>query len=315
MSSLRHHEPSNDREAATNGGYVASKWSPELIVSLDWKRITEIARAMASTAGFELAATQLQTDGRADFEMTARGLDPKHRARVRLTPWDQWTASGDSIRDFAQTMKEASVKHGIYIAPGGFSPAAQNAASAAGIEVVDALALALQLNALPPAHSDFFFEIGTAGAASVPSCPVCLSQLKLMPDTVASHDETHGPPDISYRTSDIIADAVVARRVEIVRDCEVQFLREVRARDVIVHGVAAGDFICEGAMLLNPGAVLTGTVAARSVLVRPGAELHGETRILDGPLPNLHPTAPVIVWRCSNPCGLDKCKTVRFVPH
>ena len=302
-------------ESTVDPDYVAKKWSPELIMSLDWKRLAEISRAMASTAGFELGPTEIQIDGRADFEMIARGGKHVHRAHVRLTAWDQWMASVDAMEDFKKRMKTTGVKHGIFIAPGGFTPAAKNAAGSLGIELVDAQSLAAQLNALPAQHSDFFFDIGTAGDASTPSCPVCLAPLKATQEVAAKPKELQASTDISYRTSDIVAEAVAARRIEIARNCEVHFLREVRAHDVIIHGVAAGDFICDGCMLLNPGAVLNGTVAARSVLVRPGAELNGETRILEGPLPNLRPSAPLTVWRCANARGIENCKAVKFLPH
>jgi len=302
-------------ESTVDPDYVAKKWSPELIISLDWKRLTEIARAMASTAGFELGPTEIQINGRADFAMTARGGKHVHRAQVRLTGWDQWMASADAMEDFKRRMKATGATHGIFIAPGGFTPAAKNAAVTAGIELVDAQSLAAQLNALPAQHSDFFFDIGTAGDAATPSCPVCLAPLKATLEVGPKPKELQATTDICYRTSDIVAEAVAARRIEISRNCEVHFLREVRAHDVIIHGRAAGDFICDGCMLLNPGAVLNGTVAARSVLVRPGAELNGETRILEGPLPNLRPSAPVTVWRCTNPRGKEDCKVVKLLPH
>ena len=94
-----------------------------------------------------------------------------------------------------------------------------------------------------------------------------------------------------------------------------RFLSEVHAQEIIISGVAAGAFICEGTLLLNPGAVLRGTVAARSVLVRPGAELDGETRILEGPLKVSADMEAEWMWRCTNSAGLEPCKAVRFLPH
>ena len=306
-------DPEKDVPVGDDG--VTRKWSAELLVSLDWKRLVEIARAMAVNAGFQISATDLGMDGRAEFEMNARSSTGSHRALVRLTAWNQWSATAETVQDLSHRLKRSRLRNGILIAPGGFTQAGRNAAITAGVEAVDATTLAAQLNALPASMSDFFFDIGTAGDASTPSCPSCFGALTAVHDSGVASTDLESDGDLSYMTNDIVPDAIFARRVEILRHCEVHFLREVHAKDLVIHGMASGDFVCDGSVVLNPGSVLNGTVAARSVHVRPGAALNGETRILEGPLPTLSRSSIVTIWRCANPRGTPKCRSVKFLPH
>ena len=225
-------------------------------------------------------------------------------------------ASVDCLRDFAQALaRERPMAHGIYLAPGGFAETALITARKHQIEMVDAEAMAHQLNSLPPAHSDFYYEISMAGDRHTPSCPSCLHPLTLITGAAEVSEDFETLPDASFKGHEIVGDLVKARRVEVEPHSEVQFLHEVRAQDVVVNGIAMGDFHCSGRLLLNPGATLYGRVSARSVEVHDGAALHGETRILD----NL-PQAPedkrlVSLWRCKNPDAKPRCFAVAFTPH
>ncbi len=297
------------------GDYASEKWSAELLASLDWKRLVELARAMSASAGFQLGATRVRPDGLTEFEISQGTGAKAHRAVVRLVRWNQWMATADCVTEFADDLRESRRSRGIFIAPGGFTASAMHSASQCSIEPVDALVLASRLNALPAEHSDYFFDIGTAGDAATPSCPVCLHRMETQYETATLSGHIGKLPDLSYRANDIIAEAVIARMIEVHRNCEVHFLHEVRAQDIIVHGVAVGDFVCEGTLILNPGAAFHGSVAARSVLVRPGATLHGQTRIIQGPQESLLSEMLTAVWRCANPKGKPACKDVTFAPH
>ena len=296
--------------------YAACKWSPELISSLDWRRIAEITRAMAQNAGYELSGTSIDLEAGCEFTMSCGFLRRKQDTIVRLAQWNQWMASSACLDRFAQTLQSLKNTTGIFVAPGGFAPAARHLAQMAHIELVDAESLAAKLNSLPSEHSDFFFDIGTAGNASTPSCPSCLTSLTQNYDvSKAVIGDFLSLPDITYRQSDIVAEPVAARRLEVLQHCEVRFLREVHAQDIVVHGMADGDFVCEGTLLLNPGGIVHGSVAARSVLVRPGGALHGETRILDGSLEPRFAPPGVCTWKCANPYPKQRCKSVRLLPH
>jgi hypothetical protein len=204
---------------------------------------------------------------------------------------------------------------GVYLAPGGISPSARVEAARRGIDMMDADELAATLNVLPGRASKLFYEKTMSGQPFVPSCPACLRPLTHSDEAAEDRALVPGLPDLTYNRNDTVSDRVEARRIEILRNCEVHFLREVRAQEVFVQGVAVGDFLCEGSIVLTAGAVLCGDVAARSVDVRPGAELRGETRILPGNLPLVGLSHPSRTWACGNLPHAEGCKEVRLLPH
>lgn len=290
------------------------RWSQEMIASLDWKRVAELARALASAAGFVIGKTKVPMSGAAEFVMQ-QADDPAARSLVRLAPWNTWMANSDSLRDFAEALaKEPAGTHGIYLAPGGFAEAAVLVAQHHQIEMVNASLMASRLNDLPAEYRSFFYETGMSGDIHTPSCPVCLKPLTLITGAAESSEDLQQLPELSFKANVIVGDWVRARRVEVQHGAEVQFLHEVRARDVSIHGIAMGDFLCHGSLVLHPGATLYGRVAARSVNVSSGAELVGETMILDK-LPNSSENTPQItLWRC-NPASKPRCFAIAFVPH
>ena len=139
--------------------------------------------------------------------------------------------------------------------------------------------------------------------------------MKLVNDPSGGSTNGSHLADLSYATSDIVGGLVRARRIEVLPFCEIQFLQEVRTGDLIVHGVVAGDFVCEGSVVLHPGAMLRGSVAAHSVVVRPGADMLGETRILHGKLESFGRTTSTWQWRCQSPKPKADCESVVFLQH
>ena len=295
---------------------LSARWSADLILSLDWCRVVELARAMALFGGFEFGKTRVHANGAADFLMTRGKGAHAQKYRVHAAAWNQWQATVGCVETFAEGLRKEKNTRGVFLAPGGFAASALHRAQRYQIETVDAELMAARLNELPETHSTFFYEAGTLGDCSTPSCPVCMKRMELQPEP---DPEVSGRlasfPDLCFRSRDIVAEPVAARRIEILHHCEVYFLRGVHARDVVVHGLAIGNFVCDGCLLINAGATVEGTVAARSIMVRPGAVLNGETRILKTAPSPLAAEEPSVYWRCGNPKGRPGCEKVKFRLH
>jgi hypothetical protein len=287
------------------------RWTVEQITRLDWKRIVEIMHELSSASGFSIGPTKVESDAAAEFVIST----PQQRALVRLAPWKRWMASAGCVGRFAERLQHFQGHRGIYLAPEGFSRSALQVARVNNIETVDASALVARLNGLPAEFRDYYFDIAMAGEPGTPSCPHCLRPLVLAEESSADTSAGEALPDFRFAESDIIAEPVQARRIEVMARSEVQFLQEVHAREVVVHGVAHGDFVCEGRVVLHPGATLYGNVAARSVLVSPGAELIGETRIVADKPESFGRSGARRVWRCSDPRWTPGCKEVALDPH
>lgn len=292
-----------------------ARWTGELVAGLDWKRIVELARALCSRAGFRLGKVRTDPDGTAEYVMSLGNGGAEQRSLVRLARWNHWTATGGCLRRFAADLATFQGHHGMFLAPGGFSQAALQTARESGIETIDAGLLAQRLEELPEESRDFYFEMATGGDAATPSCPVCLRSLVLIHSGALGAADLERLPDFLYRGSDMVAAPVIARRVEVLGQCEVHFLQGVHTCDLVVHGVAEGDFHCRGNVVLHAGAILSGNVAARSVIVRPGAELAAQTRILDGAPETPGPAAATHVWRCQESEGRPACRMVAMLPH
>jgi hypothetical protein len=287
-------------------------WSQELIVSLDWLRIAELVRAIASHSGCELARSVVLEDGSVVFAMIERPTTAHpQRALVKIAGWNEWGATPTSVMHFAREILTANKARGILVSPGGFTPAALLAAQEHRIETVDASALYAVLQGLPAERSDFFFTIATAGDCSTPTCPVCLQKLSRV-ESVAQSDI----PDCRvFEESCLIAEPVHAQRVEVAARTEATFLHEVKAREIVISGDAFGDFLCEGPVTLMPGGTLSGSVAARSLKVHDGAELLGSFRILSGPPQSFITEIRRWHWLCRSDRRKAECERVLFEPH
>lgn len=290
---------------------VRDQWSPELIMRLDWLRITGVIRAIAECHGCELGQTVALEDGAVLFGMVEQpGTAKQRRALVRMTGWNEWVATAETVFRFVDEVKRAVKSRGILIAPSGFSRAALVVARDHGIEVVDAEKLCEVLKVLPVEVSDSLLAAATAGDFMTPTCPVCLDKLAR-----CEVRETEAERVRVFKESGLTNDCITCRKLEVVAGCEAVFLHEVRAEEMRIAGHADGEFVCTGRLILEKGGVLTGKVAARSVEVREGGELRGEFRILDGEQEALIREATRWEWRCVNEFGKEGCRRVVFVPH
>ncbi len=291
-------------------------WSPELIASLDWMRLGELLRAVASHAGCELGPSRVNLDGSVQFAMVQnpKAAQPE-RSLVKLVGWNQWGATPEAVQTFTQELDRIREHcRGVLVAPDGFSSAALQQAQNLGIETVDAVKLHQIITQLRPEQADFFFTVTTAGMCRVPTCPVCLRKLSRV-EQPATRVLKSMPGEMVFTSSTLVPDPVACGRLEVMRNCEVTFLHEVRAKEMIIHGEVSGDFVVEGAFVLQPGATLTGTISARSIKVHDGAELRGQFRVLDGVAESLTAMTAKWFWRCLNNSGNSACRTVMFEPH
>ena len=293
-------------------GPVTEHWTPELIASLDWMRVSELVRAIAAHGGCELARSIVLEDGSVMFAMIEQPLTAHpQRALVKITAWNEWGATPESVMRFAREVRTAQKARGIMISPGGFTASALLAAQEHRIEAVDAAALHQVLLRLPSERSDFFFTITTAGDCLTPTCPVCLQKLSRV-ESVAHKDL----PELRlFKETGLIAEPVQARRILVAPFTEVTFLHEVKAGEIQIAGNATGDFVCEGPVTLISGGTLNGTVAARSLTVDDGGELRGSFRILQGEPQSFFTEIRRWQWLCRSTRAKPECARIAFEPH
>jgi len=221
-------------------GLEPGHWTPELISSLDWMRLAELVRAIASHAGCELAGSRVLSDGALVFGMIERpSTTHPQRSLVKVSGWNEWGASTESVNRFAKEVSTAKNTRGILIAPAGFSSAAILAAQEHRIETVDANGLCSVLATLPPERSDLFYTIATAGAYWHPTCPVCLAKL----ERVDTGENAASPAIRVIAERGLYAEHITCDLLDIAAGAEVEFLYPVQSRAMRVCGHATGDFM------------------------------------------------------------------------
>ena len=295
----------------------AVEWQAEDVSALDWYRLAELLRAVAANAGCQLGPSRVSPDGSVQFAMLAMPLsaDPQ-RTLVRLSAWNAWGATPDSVNAFAWEVGRIREKtHGVLVAPGGATPAAASRAAELGIEIVDAMKLCRTLMMLPVDQSSFFHTLTLTGDCGTPTCPICLNKLTRVQQS-STTTALRRPVELTYQASTVVPEPVDCDRLDVLPGCEVTFLHEVRARkEVVIRGHVSGDFICLGTLTIMSGASLSGTVAARSIDIRDGADFQGESRILDSVTEPIKFVQPAWYWRCQHPSSTPECRKVMFEPH
>ena len=155
----------------TEGEVLPVRWTAEMLAGLDWRKLTELARALAASSGCEVGTDAITVDGMTQFIITQQSGGATLTSLVRLAPWNHWMATGECVEKYAADLASHRRTRGVYLSPGGVSPAARIEASRRGIEVVDAEVLSATLNALPAVHSEFFHDITFSGKPFVPELP------------------------------------------------------------------------------------------------------------------------------------------------
>lgn len=88
---------------------------------------------------------------------------------------------------------------------------------------------------------------------------------------------------------------LTAERLVIEKNAQIDFLYEVHATHVEVHGKVSGTFLCGGGAHVHKHGRLSGRLKARSVIVDRGGELIAESEVLPPPEPR--PSASREEWR------------------
>jgi hypothetical protein len=291
-------------------------WTAEIVAGLDWMRLSELLRAIASNAGCRLGPSRVEADGRVQFAMLERpGNRAELRSLVRVLGWNVWGATPEEVETFARELgRIREPTRGVLVAPGGCTQAAMMAALKHGMELVDAERLAETLRALPEEQTRFLHELTLSPGWQVPSCPLCLRKLRQVTQPVL-----RGPVGVAeqmvFQVSSIVPDAVHCRMLEVMREVEVRFLQPVWSRMMILRGHVTGHFVCDGPVVLDPGARLEGSVAARSIKVHPGADLVGQAQILAAEAQCPVPDEGRWFWRCVNGEASAECRRIVFHPH
>jgi hypothetical protein len=285
-------------------------WTAELILSLDWLRLNELLRAVATHAGCVLGESRFDADGSVQFAMVEQPHTAQQRySLVRMAAWNEWAAKPMTMAMFAKQLRRMPERaRGIFVAPAGFSNAALTMAMQHHIETISAAKLAQTLNALPAERSAFYLSLTVTGAYHTPSCPCCKKKLiQKAKAPIAPLQEW------VCKSSAILSDALHCERLIIESGAEVTFLEDVHVKELVIRGYASGHFICDGDMKMEAGSRLEGKLLARSGSIHAKAELLAEAEIIEDDEQPLSPFIASWSWQCAS--GHAACQKIQFEPH
>jgi Restriction endonuclease/Polymer-forming cytoskeletal len=273
-------------------------WSLDLLRRLDWKRFQDVASAMIQRGGYVTEAERVKADG-ARLVSVHRGRKRELRAEalVYLPGWNAMQVGKDVMKQLIDALRVESIQQGVLITPGIISDEAAALAAEIGCELIDGPTFLATLRDMPPADQAWLLQVTTEGEFSHPTCPQCGAKMTQRTSESPPHD---GPlEDIGYAHNETIWREVRCGMMVVGREAEVQFMKPVHTRDLVIEGRATGHFFCDGKLTIRHDAVLNGLVAARSIDVAPGGSLDGEASIVThGPLRPVKPLPDTLVWGC-----------------
>jgi restriction system protein len=148
------------------------KWTRELLMHLEWRRVEELCAAYFEELGFRTEPAYLRTDGGADLSLYAAGAE--HASiLVHCMPWDAYPIGIKRLYELRAAMTSAGVAEGVLLTAGRFTAEAVRFAAKENIQLVDGAALFDQLAALPPEKALGLLRLATKGDFLTPTCPRC----------------------------------------------------------------------------------------------------------------------------------------------
>ncbi len=277
-----------------------NQWSLSLLHQLDWKRFHELTHAIIHRGGYRALPDSVKPDGGCTVTLMRNNAQARRpEARMAVAGWNGLRVNSVEMQSFIAEVMDTCMPHGVFVTPGTFAPEARALASQGNVELVDGPAFLDTLRDLPLNEQEFLLRLATAGDFQSPSCPHCQVKMVLRASEAPRHD---GPlPDLHFKHSDTVSHELRCGTLNIPAGVEVLFLKPVHAEYITLSGRATGSMVCNGQVVIGPGAVYTGLIAARSINVKEGGTLDGEASILSAE--EIQPVRPIPqppVWGCPN---------------
>ena len=148
----------------------SGKWTRELLMHLEWRRVEELCCAYFEELGFKTGLTHDRADGAVDISLYAAGADTACML-VHCKAWDAYPIGIKPVRELRGAMTSANVAEGVMVAAGRFTPEAAGFAAKEHIQLIDGATLLEKLAALLPEKALALLKFATKGDFLTPTCP------------------------------------------------------------------------------------------------------------------------------------------------
>lgn len=150
----------------------SGKWTRQLLMRLEWRRVEELCCAYFEELGFRTGLTHDRADGAVDISLYAAGADTACML-VHCKAWDAYPIGIKPLRELRGAMSLANVGEGVMLAAGRFTPEAVHFAAKENIQLIDGACLLEKLAALLPEKALALLRFATKGDFLTPTCPRC----------------------------------------------------------------------------------------------------------------------------------------------
>ncbi len=279
-------------------------WNLALLRQLDWKRMQELVVLLLHRAGLAGEIAWIRPDGGVALTVTHPAKGGRMDALVQCPPWAVLNVDSPALNDLYNSVLEHGASRGIFITAGEFSEDARAFVRIRPLEIIDGHGLLRTILRMPEDEQAYHLKMITVGPYTVPACPACMRKLELRDDS--EQDPGAQSKDLTFRDRQTVGTEISCRTLTVNPGAEVQFMRAVRAENVVVNGRAHGNITVQGKLTVGKGGVLSGLVAARTIAIQQGGVLEAEARVLNSD--EIRPVRELPsrqVWRCP---GWPKCR-------
>jgi restriction system protein len=148
------------------------KWTRELLMHLEWRRLEELSAAYFEELGFRTGITHDRADGGADINLYAAGAEIAS-ILVHCKAWDAYPIGIKPLHELRAAMTSANVTEGVMLSAGRFTPEAARFAAKENIQLIDGAGFLEKLAALLPEKALGLLKLATKGDFLTPTCPRC----------------------------------------------------------------------------------------------------------------------------------------------
>jgi len=160
------------RQSARCAAFDTTKWNPELLKHLEWRRFEELCIAYFEALGFTPRITRSRADGGADIALHLEdAAAPKMLGQCRS--WNAYRIGIKPLQELHAAMAPAGVGEAVFVTSARFTQDAVAFAAKHRIELIDGAQLLDKLAALAPEQTAALLRLAAQGDFLTPTCPAC----------------------------------------------------------------------------------------------------------------------------------------------
>lgn len=149
-----------------------SRWSPELLRALEWKRFEQLCAVYFRTLKFRVEEVGPGPDDGIDLRLYV-GSERRPGVLVQCKAWKSWKVGVKEVRELFGVMASEIVAEGIFMTTSTFTREAVEFARGKSIALIDGDDLLRKLLALPEEDQVHILKLSTSGDFTTPTCPSC----------------------------------------------------------------------------------------------------------------------------------------------